>query len=104
MKAMLEQSGVSPYTSARFAGTRHLMLFLTDPTTGKLPAGVAAKVVVAGPDTASSSIVTLFDMGEHKFEHIGSDVNMPVPGKYTFKAEIEAGGKKGSATFSYTLK
>jgi len=29
---------------------------------------------------------------------------MPTPGKYTFKAEIEAGAKKGSATFSYTLK
>jgi hypothetical protein len=104
MKTMLEQSGVSPLTAARFAGTRHLMLFLTDPTTGKLAAGVAAKVIVTGPDKASSSMVTLFEMGEHRFEHVGSDVDMPVPGKYTFKAEIESGGKKGSATFSYTLQ
>jgi hypothetical protein len=36
--------------------------------------------------------------------HFGADVNLPAPGKYTFKTEIESGGKKGSATFSYTLK
>ena len=37
-------------------------------------------------------------------EHIGADVNMPAPGKYTFKADIESAGKKGSATFSCMLK
>lgn len=100
MKAQLEQSGVSAKTAARFAGKRHLMLFLTDPATGKPAAGVAGKVVVTGPDKASSSIVTLIPMGSH----IGVDVDMPTPGKYTFKAEIESGGKKGSAIFSYTLK
>jgi hypothetical protein len=104
MEALLEQTGVSPKNVARFADTRHLMLFLTDPATGNLATGVAGKVVVTGPDKASSSMVTLYVMGEHRFEHIGSDVNMPVPGKYTFKAEIESGGQKGNATFSYTLK
>jgi hypothetical protein len=103
-KALLEHSGVSPINVARFAGTHHLMLFLTDPATGNRAAGVAGKVVVTGPDKASSSMVTLYVMGEHRFEHIGSDVNMPVPGKYTFNAEIESAGKKGNATFSYTLK
>src|SRR5512141_1346706 len=100
MKAQMEQSGVSAKTAARFAGKRHLMLFLTDPTTGKPAAGVAGKVVVTGPDKAASSKVTLIVMGEH----IGADVNMPTPGKYTFKADIESGGKKGNATFSYTMK
>jgi hypothetical protein len=37
-------------------------------------------------------------------EHIGADVGMPTPGKYTFKAEIESRGMKGSATFSHMLK
>jgi hypothetical protein len=37
-------------------------------------------------------------------EHIGADVGMPTPGKYTFKADVESADKKGSATFSYTLK
>jgi len=100
MKAQMEKSGVSAKTSAQYAGKRHLMLFVTDPATGKAAAGVAGKVAVTGPDKASSSKVTLVVMGEH----IGADVGMPTPGKYTFKAEVESGGKKGSATFPYTLK
>jgi hypothetical protein len=100
MKAQMEQSGVSAKTAARFAGKRHLMLFLTDPATGKSAAGVGGKVVVTGPGKASSSKVTLVVMGEH----IGADVGLPTPGKYTFTADIESAGKKGSATFSYTLK
>jgi hypothetical protein len=99
-KAQMEQSGVSAKTAARFAGKRHLMLFVTDPTTGKPAAGLAGKVVITGPDKASSSKVTLIVMGGH----IGVDVGMPTPGKYTFTAEIESADKKGSATFSYTLK
>ena len=42
-KMQMEQSGVSAKTAARFAGRRHLMLFLTDPATGKPPAGVAGR-------------------------------------------------------------
>jgi hypothetical protein len=100
MKAQMEKSGVSAKTAAKFAGKRHLMLFLTDPATGKPAAGVSGKVAITGPDKASSSKVTLVVMGEH----IGADVGMPTPGKYTFKADIESADKKGSATFSYTLK
>ena len=100
MKAQMEKSGMSAKTVARFAGRHHLMLFLTDPATGKPAAGVAGKVVVTGPDKASSSKVTLIPMGAH----IGVDVNLPTAGKYTFKAEIESGPKKGSATFSCMLK
>ena len=100
MKMQMEQSGVSAKTAARFAGQRHLMLFLTDPATGKPAVGVAGKVDVTGPDKASSSKVTLVVMGEH----IGADVSMPTSGEYTFRAEIGSGGKKGSATFSYTMK
>ena len=100
MKAQMEQSGVSAKNAAKFAGKRHLMLFLTDPATGKPAAGVAGKVDITGPDKASSSKVTLVVMGEH----IGTDVGMPTPGKYTFKADIESAAKKGSVTFSYTLK
>jgi hypothetical protein len=76
------------------------MLFVTDPATGKTAAGVAGKVDITGPDKASSSMVTLIVMGEN----IGADVNMPTPGKYTFKAEVESAGRKGSATFPWTLK
>jgi hypothetical protein len=100
MKAQMEKSGVSAKTAERFAGKRHLMLFVTEPATGKPAAGVAGKVDITGPDKASSAKVTLVVMGEH----IGADVGMPTPGKYTFKADIESAGTKGSASFSYTLK
>ena len=99
-KVQMEQSGVSAKVAARFAGERHLMLFLTDPATGKPAAGVAGKVVITGPDQASSSKATLIVMGGH----IGVDVGMPIPGEYMFRADIESGDKKGSASFSYTLK
>jgi len=100
MKAQMEQSGVSAKIAARFTGERHLMLFLTDPATGKPAAGVGGKVVITGPDKASSSKVTLVVMGGH----IGADVGLTTPGKYTFDADIESADKKGSATFTYTLK
>jgi len=100
MKTQMEKSGVSAATAAKFAGKRHLMLFVTDPKTGKAASGVAGTVVVTGPGKGAPAKVTLVGMGEH----IGADVDMPAPGKYTFKAEIESGGKKGSATFPYTLK
>jgi len=99
-KAQLLQSGVSARAAAKFTGRRHLMLFLTDPATGKPAAGVAGKVVITGPDKFSSSNVPLVVMGGH----IGADVGLPMPGKYTFKAEIESADRKGSATFSFTLK
>jgi len=100
MKAQMEKAGVSAKTAERYSGKHHLMLFVTDPATGKPAAAVEGKVVVTGPDKASSSKVPLVAMGEH----IGADVDMPVPGKYTFKADIESAGRKGSATFSYLLK
>jgi len=100
MKAQMEKSGVSAATAAKFAGKRHLMLFVTDPKTGKAASGVAGTVVVTGPGKGAPAKVTLVVMGEH----IGADVDMPSPGKYSFKAEVESKGGKGSATFTYTLK
>lgn len=100
MKAQMEKSGVSAKTAERFAGRHHLMLFVTDPATGKTAAGVWGKVVVTGPGKASSSKVTLVVMGEH----IGADVDMQAPGKYSFQADIESAGRKGSVAFSYMLK
>ena len=76
------------------------MLFLTDPATGKTAAGIAGKVVVTGPDKASSSNVTLVVMDEH----IGADIDMRKPVKYTFKADIDSAGGKRKRLFSYTLK
>jgi hypothetical protein len=96
----MEQSGVSAKIAARFAGERHLMLFLNDPMTGKPVPVTAGEVIITGPDEASSSKVKLVAMEGH----VGADVNLPKPGKYTFTAQIESGGRKGSATFSHSLK
>ena len=99
-QAYMEQSGVPAKFAARFAGERHLMMFLTDPMTGKPLSGAAGEVIITGPGKAASSKVALVGMGEH----IGADVTLPQPGEYTFTAEIESGGRRGSATFSHTLK
>jgi hypothetical protein len=96
----MEQLGMSAKIAARFAGERHLMMFLSDPLTGKPVSVTAGEVTITGPDTASSSKVSLVVMGGH----IGADVNLPKPGEYTFTAEFESGGKKGNATFSHSLK
>jgi hypothetical protein len=99
-KAHMEKSGVSAKIAARFAGERHLMMFLSDPATGKPVSGDAGEVAIAGPGKASSSKVTLVFMGDH----IGADVSLPVSGEYAFQVDIESGGRKGSASFSHTLK
>jgi hypothetical protein len=98
--AYMEQKGVSAKIAARFAGERHLMMFLSDPATGKPVSVTAGEVVITGPDKDSSSKVRLVAMEGH----IGADVDLPKPGEYTFAAEFESDGKKGGATFSYTLK
>jgi hypothetical protein len=99
-QAYMEQAGVPPKIAARFAGERHLMMFLSDSMTGKPVPAETGNVVITGPDKASSSNVTLVSMGDH----IGADVNLPKTGEYTFAAEIQADGKKGSVTFSHSLK
>lgn len=99
-QAYMEQSGVPAKFAARFAGERHLMMFLTDPMTGKPLSGAAGEVIIKGPGEAAFSKVTLVGMGAH----IGADVTLPQPGEYTFTAEIESDGRKGSVTFSHTLK
>jgi len=64
----------------------------------------------SGGDGTLRDSDTAFSVSTHvgqpapEFMAIGVDVDMPTPGKYTFKAEIESGGKKGSATFPWTLK
>jgi len=95
MKAQMEKSGVSAKTAAKFAGTRHLMLFVTDPATGKTAAGVSGKVEVTGPDKASSSKVTLVVMGEH----IGADVGMPTPGSTRSRRRSNQARRKEAPPF-----
>lgn len=96
MKTHVAASGMK--TAGTMPNTHHLAFELTDAAKKPVTEGTG-KVTVTGPDkkTATSDFTVMQG-------HFGADVNLPNPGKYTFKAQIESGGKKGSATFSYTLK
>jgi hypothetical protein len=99
-KAQLEKSGVSAKVLAKYPEGYHLMVTLSDSKTGKPVSDVAGTAEITGPDKGSSSKVTLVVMGGH----IGADVNLPKAGKYTFRVNVEGGGRKGTAAFGYQLK
>ncbi len=79
--------------------SHHIELFLIDPATKKPVEGVKGTVMVSGPGKTVSK-ADLMAMGAH----IGADVDLATPGKYTFKVAVESGGKKGTASFSHTVK
>jgi hypothetical protein len=96
MKAHLEASGMK--AQGAMPNSHHIAFTLTDAAKKPVTEGKGT-VTVTGPDKNEAKTEFMAMQG-----HFGADVNLPKPGKYTFKAEIESGGKKGSATFAYTLK
>ena len=99
MRAQMENAKASGMKMEGMANTHHLALQLSDAKTKKAVGEGKGAVTVTGPDKKAATFAFMVMQG-----HFGADVNLPAPGKYTFKAEIESGGKKGSATFSYTVK
>ena len=97
MKAQMGASGMK--AQGGMPNSHHIAFELTDPNTKKAVAEGTGKVTVTGPDKKESKAGFIVMEG-----HFGTDVNLPTPGKYTFKAEIESGVQRGSATFSYTVK
>lgn len=101
MKAEMEKAKASGMKMEGVTKSHHLAVGLADPKTKK-PVSVtegSGTVTVTGPDKKEEK--TVFKVTEG---HFGADVNLPKPGKYTIKTEIETGGKKGSATFAHTVK
>ena len=96
MKAHLEASGMK--AQGAMPNSHHIAFTLTDAAKKHVTEGKGT-VTVTGPDKKETKAEFMVMQG-----HFGADVNLPAPGKYTFKAEIESGGQKGSATFTYTLK
>jgi len=96
MKAHMEASGMK--AQGAMPNSHHVAFSLTDAEKKPVTEG-SGTVTVTGPDKKESKSDLMVMQG-----HFGADVNLPKPGKYTFQAEIGSGGKKGSATFSYTLK
>ena len=99
MKAQMEKAKASGMKMEGMMNTHHIALSLTDPKTKSPVTEGKGTVTVTGPDKKTTKVDYMVMQG-----HFGADVNLPAPGKYTFKTEIESGGQKGSATFSYTLK
>jgi len=97
MKAHMDASGMK--AAGAMPNSHHIAITLTDARSAAPVTGGKGTVTVTGPDKKTSKSEFMVMQG-----HFGADVNLPKPGKYTFKAEIESGGKKGSATFPYTKK
>lgn len=96
MKAHLEASGMK--AQGAMPNSHHIALSLTDAAKKPVTEG-KGMVMVTGPDKKETMAEFMVMQG-----HFGADVNLPKPGKYTFKTEIESGGQKGNATFTYTVK
>ena len=97
MKAHMEASGMK--AAGAMPNSHHIAFDLSDAKTKAHVTEGKGMVTVTGPDKKETKAEFMVMQG-----HFGADVNLPKPGKYTFKAEIESGGQKGSATFSYMLK
>ncbi|MGB5195720.1 MAG: hypothetical protein WBN64_01505 [Candidatus Deferrimicrobium sp.] len=96
MKAHMESSGMK--AMGAMPNSHHIAFTLTDAAKKPVTEGKGT-VTVTGPDKKTATSDFMVMQG-----HFGADVNLPKPGKYTFKTQIESRGRKGSATFSYTLK
>ncbi|GAB4234150.1 MAG: hypothetical protein OHK0028_10260 [Deltaproteobacteria bacterium] len=97
MKAHMEASGMK--AQGAMPNSHHIAIELSDAKTKAHVTEGKGTVTVTGPDKKTATSDFMVMQG-----HFGADVNLPKPGKYTFKSQIESGGQKGSATFSYTLK
>ncbi len=99
MKAQMAKKGISEKQMAMMKNTHHFMIGLTDPGTKKGVTAAKGAVTVKGPD-GKEARTELMAMGDHA----GADITLSGPGKYRFTLEVEAGGKKGSASFEYEVK
>ncbi len=100
MKAQMEKAkGSGMKMEGMMKNTHHIMIAISDPKTKKpVPEGKGT-VTVVGPEQREEKSDFVAMEG-----HFGADVNLSKPGKYTFKVVLESGGKKGSATFTHTVK
>jgi len=97
MKAHMEASGMK--AMGAMPNSHHVAFDLSDAKTKAHVTEGKGTVTVTGPDKKTATAEFMVMQG-----HFGADVNLPKSGKYTLKAEIESGGQKGNATFTYTVK
>ncbi len=99
MKAQMEKAMSSGMKMEGKMKSHHFELFLTDGKTKKAVTEGKGFLTVIGPGKKETKTDIAAMAG-----HFGVDVDLPKPGKYTFKVAIESGKEKGAATFSHTLK
>ncbi len=99
MKAEMERAMGSGMKMEGAMKSHHILIFLMDPASKKPVEGAKGTVTVTGPDKKSSKADLMAMAG-----HLGADVDLAGPGKYTFNVEIASGGRKGTATFSHAVK
>ncbi len=79
--------------------THHVSVALSDPKTKAPVTAGKGSVAVTGPDRAKAAAPFTIMQG-----HFGADVNLPKPGKYGIEVQVESGGGKGSAAFTYAVR
>lgn len=99
MKAQMQKAKASGMKMEGAMKSHHISFGLTDPKTKKPVTEGKGTLTVVGPDQREEKTDFMAMEG-----HFGADVNLSKPGKYTFKVVLESGGKKGSATFTHTVK
>ena len=99
MKGQMEKAKASGMKMEGAMKSHHIALELSDPKTKKPVTEGKGSVTVTGPGKKAVKTDLMAMSG-----HFGADIDLPKPGKYTFKVSIESGKEKGSATFSHSMK
>lgn len=99
MKAHLAAMPGGMKVEGPLPNSHHIALSLTDAKTKSAITEGTGKVTVTGPDGKGATSEFMVMQG-----HFGADVNLPKPGKYSFKVEITSGGQTGSETFTHKVK
>jgi hypothetical protein len=81
------------------AGTHHIMLDVTDATSGKEIANASAKVMIVFPSKKSSSV----DL-RPKMSHFGGALTLDEKGEYRFTIDVNVGGVSKTTQFQYAVK
>jgi hypothetical protein len=100
MKEEMERMGMDKTTKeAMMAGTHHIMLSITDSTSGKEITDATAKILIEYPSKQNSS----FEL-KPVLSHFGRGLTLNEKGKYNFKVVVVAGGVPKAKQFKYTVK
>jgi hypothetical protein len=84
---------------AMMAGTHHIMLSITDSTSGKEITDATVKVLIEYPSKKNSS----FEL-KPVMNHLGRGLTLNEKGKYKFKVVVIVNGVPKSTQFKYTVK